>query len=439
MSTPRFQLPNPDESPNSLKNQSLILRCLQDPLYVVIKNPTPQQLAVLLRHVQASLPLATVGMIVESLRNETPLDRGALSYVAEKSKAAIEEGTSLVWHEGNPDLTRYVVISSPSEEQQHSEDEESSRTFSGDRFQLTIDRTDSGDVEVSLGWENGDCAESLESLNERWKRVNRVYIELDKEVPPWDLLPHAIERNHKNHDDEYTFDELTLVAYPMDPNVILQDLHDEKKGAGTRERDDSDLDEDGDEPDDPYGLFTGAQAEEAPDVDSEEADGERNAKTTSSGLKNSRTDEDDAEDLVMEGDDLTIIDPSPTQLNRIAQLSSMPMTRDIVERVINLTKENGLITVAGFDNLPAHISSALCIHRRATYILNGSLSETSRYSLDENDLNKPTMFTINLFRQRATSAGQADQVKSVLHWECFSPDCTVANWARIVEIARKRR
>ena len=415
MLTPRFQLPDPNQSPDSLKNKTLILRCQQDPLHVAIKNPTPPQLEALLRHVNASLPSSIVGGLVESLRNETPINRGDMSFVAEVSKATIEEATSLVWNKGQPELTRYVVISSLSEDRDTDDADDTHKRFSGDRFQLTLDRTSDGHVEVALGWENGDCAESLESLNARWKKINEVYQSLEKPSPPWDLLPHATERAKGSHDDEYVFEGLTLVAYPMDPDVILEDIQDSRE----HEPDIAAGHDDDDEPEDEFGLFKGVTTGESPHVDEEEED-DGDARPESPG------------------DDLTIIDPTPTQLTKIAALSSMPVTKDLIQRLMMLTYENGPITAERFEKVPSKVRESICVHRRATYILDGSLTESTRYSLDECDLNKPTMFTINLSSQKSTNPGQPNFLKSVLHWEFFSPECDVANWERIVAIARKR-
>lgn len=431
MHTPRFQLPNPDESPNSLKNQTLILRCMQDPLHVVMKDPNNFELGVLMRHVGVSLPFTVVRMIVESLRDDTPIDRGALSFVAEISKASVEEATSLVWNNGKPELTRYVVISSLPDEQE-SQTTESSRDFSPDRFQLTIDKTSKGEIEVALGWENGDCAESLDSLNERWKRMNALYKELGKDPLPWDLLPHASERETGSHDDEYPFQGLTMVAYPMDPDVILQDLNIEERTKreedheGNGNHHDHDRD-DGDESDDAWGLFHGVDTGESPDSDDEN-------ETPTSTLE----DEEASEYPAMPGDDLTIIDPTSRQLYSIAKLSSMPVSKELINEIMQTTREGAQLTPARFASVPADIREQICVHQRGTFILNGSMTETHRYALDEVDLNKPTMFCMNLYYQRPSSPKKEGILKSVLHWEQFSPNADVPNWDRIVDIARRR-
>ena len=429
MPTPRFQLPFPDESPDSLKNQTLILKCLQDPLHIVLKNPTPFEQDMLLRHVRAQLPAATLGMIIESLRNDTPLDRGALSYVAELSKVTIEDATSLVWNKGTPELTRYVVISSLADDRE-SENSEESRHFSSDRFQLTIDKLASGDIEVALGWENGDCAESLDSLNQRWQQMDSVYTSLKRPTLPWDLLPIAVEREEGSHDDEYVFEGLTMVAYPMSPDVILQDLESEERNKREGAHDESRDADENDDREDEFGLFEGVETGEAPDDDDDLED--NLAHDTSAP-------DADEESLAMPGDDLIIIDPSPVQLTAIAKLSSMPVSKEFIQRVMMATYEAAPITTSRFETIPTKAKEKVCVHTRTTYILDGSLTESRRYSIDECDLNKPTMFRIDLSRHKSSTPGKPDVLKGVLHWEHFTPECEVANWDRIVEIARRRK
>jgi hypothetical protein len=430
MHTPRFQLPFPDESPDSLKNQTLILKCLQDPLHVVIKNPTDFEQEMLLRPVGAQLPASTLGMIIESIRNNTPLDRGALSHVAEVSKVKIEDATSLVWSKGIPEVTRYVVISSlvPEGDDPHSEN---SHHFSSDRFQLTIDKLPSGDIEVALGWENGDCAESLDALNQRWRKMDAVYHSLKRPTLPWDLLSTATERAKESHDDEYIFEGLTMVAYPMSPDVILQDLEGTQQNKHESARENSqehDEDED-DDNDDPFGLFNGVHTGEAPDPDDEPEDDAVDTRESAETTAES--------ELAMPGDDLTILDPTPGQLTAIAKLSGMPISKDLVQRLMMTTYEGAQLTPMRFESVPAKTKEKICVHSRTTYILNRTFSDSRRYSIDECDLNKPTMFTIDLSREKATSPGRAEILKSVLHWEHFTSDCEVKNWDRIVEIARK--
>lgn len=429
MPTPRFQLPFPDESSNSLKNQTFIPKCLQDPLHVVLKNPTDFEQEMLLRHVGAQLPPATLGMIIENVRNNTPLERGILSHVSELSKVKIEDATSLVWNKEVPEVTRYVVISSIPEGQETSQSD-ALRHFSSDRFQLTIDRLASGDIEVALGWENGDCAESLESLNQRWRRMDSVYHSLQRPSLPWDLLPIATERAEGSHDDQYIFEGLTMVAYPMDPDVIVQDLEAEerdKRESARHSSEERDEDDD-DDLEDEFGLFEGVHTGETLDADDEPEGEGTNTLESAEG--------DEEEGLSMPGDDLVILDPTPNQLTAIAKLSGMPVTRELVQRLMMTTYEGAPIAPARFTSLPAKVRESICVHSRTTYTLNQTFSESRRYSIDECDLNKPTMFTIDLTRLKSSQPGRADVLKSVLHWEHFTPDCEVPHWDRIIEIAR---
>ena len=432
MLTPRFQLPDPDESPDSLKNQTLILRCMQDPLHVAIKNPSDGELEALLRQVPASLPTGALHMIIESLRENTPLDRGALSFIAEVSKATVEEATSLVWNDGKPELTRYVVISGLGEEPE-SDGPNSSQGFAPDNFQLTIDRTGTGDIEVALGWENGDCAESLEALNDRWTRMNEVYKSLGREALPWDLLPHAIERSAQSHDDEYVFEGLTMAAYPMDLDVILQDLETEER---LRQEDVQEASghhhDDARDDDDEWGLFQGVNTGEAPDDDEHAADFEDDSRSQSD------EGQDGSDALIMPGEDLTIIDPTSHQLTSIAKLSSMPVSRQLIEQLMQATREGAPLQPDKFKFVSAKIREQICLHQRGTFILNGSMTETQRYSLDEVDLNKPTMFCINLTYQTPSTPQPDGVLKSVLHWEHFLPDYDVPNWDKIVDIAKRQ-
>jgi hypothetical protein len=104
-----------------------------------------------------------------------------------------------------------------------------------------------------------------------------------------------------------------------------------------------------------------------------------------------------------------------------------------------MTREKAPIVPQDFEHLAPTVREPLAIHRRATYLLEGSFSEAHRYSIDEYTLDKPTMFSIDLFRQPALTHDSSDFVKGVLHWEIFTSDADIPNWDRIVRAAKERR
>ena len=442
MSTPRFQLNDPNEPSNSLKNLNFIPRFLQDPLFITIKNPTAAQQATLLDEAKAVIHPEAFHMIASALKNGTELDRNLLSHIAETGRVVIEEASSLVWNKATPEVSRYIVIRRlvPEESDMDLRDNQNSpELFSGDLFQLTLEHNGRGELEATLGWENGDCAESHQSLIRRWEMVDTVFRRLKMAPPPLDLLPCAAAHSDNRGDDEYNINGVTLVCYRINEDVILQDLSgdergrraDQDEGAEERLRDNEPDDDD----EDPFGLFTSAR------------DGVEQEPGSVSDLhlpsSSDYTDGNEFEDGVSEsypypGEDLTILDPTARQLTTIAQLSSMRITTDLAEHLLQMARTHAPLTSQDFEFVAPSIRDPLAFHRRVTYTLQGSFSEAHRYSIDEFTLNKPTMFSINLFRQPALTKDSGDFVKGVLHWEMFSDDADIPNWDRILKVAKER-
>jgi hypothetical protein len=225
----------------------------------------------------------------------------------------------------------------------------------------------------------------------------------------------------------------------MNEDVILQDLSRDERG---RRADQDEVDEDpfrdneaDDDDEDPFGLFTSAR------------DGVEQEPGSVSDLylpsSSDYTDDDEFEDSASEthpypGEDLTILDPTARQLTTIAQLSSMRITKDLAEHLLQMARTHAPLTAQDFEFVAPSIREPLAFHHRVTYTLQGSFSEAHRYSIDEFTLNKPTMFSINLFRQPALTKDSADFVKGVLHWEMFSDDADIPNWDRILKVAKER-
>jgi hypothetical protein len=440
MFTPRFQLNDPNEPSNSFKNLNLIPRCLQDPLFLTVKNPTPAQQNTLLQQAGAVVHHGVFDMIATALKNGTELDRNFLSIIAETGKVIIEEATSLVWNEGGPELSRYVVIKrlSPDDSETEYLNESEEEFFSGDLFQLTIEISKKGEVEATLGWENGDCVESHESLISRWQKIDSVFRELKTEPPGFDLLPYAVAHSDTRNDDEYNVNGITLVCYAVEADVIVQDL--DREGWASQNDPDDDDDErshdDDEDQEDEFGLFSSSQA----DVEGKELSlSDLHAPSARGYLSEDEASGDTQSSAPFPGEDLTIIEPTPGQLSTIAKLSSITIPRKLAGQLLEMTRTKAPVRPEDFDYLESGIREPLAIHRRVTYTLEGSFSEAHRYSIDECEFNKPTMFSIDLFHQPALTRDSSDLVKSVLHWEIFSADADIPNWDRIVKAAKDRR
>ncbi len=170
MHSPRFTFPHPEESPNSLKNRSLIITCLQDPRRVELKVPTIRDAEKLISHIGASVHPGVLAMAWDSLRENKPLDKGLISLTTPTSRATIEERETLVWHDSQSTVCRELTIRRLSrEEGSMSAQEESNCHDQAEDFHLevTLSRTEAGEVCVGVQWEDGAEAESITSLNKR--------------------------------------------------------------------------------------------------------------------------------------------------------------------------------------------------------------------------------------------------------------------------------
>ena len=95
-----------------------------------------------------------------------------------------------------------------------------------------------------------------------------------------------------------------------------------------------------------------------------------------------------------------------------------------------------------FEGHSARALKDLAIHRRTTYTMDRSLRTKHSYDLvtytTAEDLPDPSI-SIALSLERLPLPGEEPFIKSVFEWTTFSDVAKIANWDRILRIAKERR
>lgn len=439
MHSPRFTFPNPEESRDSLKNLNLIITCLQDPRRVELKVPTIRDAEKLISHIGASVHPGVLAMAWDSLRENKPLDKGLISLTTPTSRATIEEKETLVWHHNACTVCRELAIRKLSPpEGSISAAEESNCHDTADDFHLevTLSRTEAGEVCVGLQWQDGSEAESITSLNKRWEKIQEAFKVLGEQRVPWDLLPFAIEKSDKDDDDTYEFPKARLYATLFPAELVEHELEQERQAQARAERERSeDRDTESDEEDETWrdsSYSSEFERDEDEDVDS--GDGEDQESLPAEDPYTSQPSSSDQS--------LTILDPTPAQIRTIANLSQMRLTNGIVEEVIAFAKKESPLMPEAFECHASEALNDLAICRRTTYTMDRSLRTSHSYDFINHtaaeDLPDPSL-SISLSLQRLPVPGEEPFIKSVFEWTIFSDVARIENWERILQIAKERR
>ena len=441
MHSPRFTFPHPEESPDSLKNLSLIITCLQDPRRVELKVPTIRDAEKLISHIGASVHPGVLAMAWDSLRENKPLDKGLISLTTPTSRATIEERETLVRHDSQSTVCREITIRKLSpEEGSMSVAEESNCHDQAEDFHLevTLSRTEAGEVCVGVQWEDGAEAESITSLNKRWEKIQEVFKVLGEQCAPWDLLPFAVEKSDKDDDDTYVFPKVRLYATLFPAELVEHELEQEREAQARAEREKSeDRDTESDEDDERWGDSTYSSEVERDEDENKEADDEDLDEGESRDTDDPYTAQPYTPDQ-----SLTILDPTPLQISTIANLSRMPLTNGIIEEVIAFAKKGSPLMPEAFEGHSSQVLNDLAIYRRTTYTMERSLRTNHSYGFITHtaleDLPDPSL-SISLTLERLPLPGEEPFIKSVFEWTIFSEIAKIENWDRILRIAKERR
>jgi hypothetical protein len=437
MHSPRFTFPHPEESPNSLKNLNLIITCLQDPRRLELITPTIRDAEKLISHIGASVHPGVLAMAWDALRENKPLDKGLISLTSPTSRATIEERETLVWHDDTSTVCREITIRrlAPTEGSM-SVAEESNCHDAGDHFHLevTLSRTDTGAICVGVQWEGGSEAESMASLNKRWEKIQGVFTLLGEECAPWDLLPFAVEKSDRDDDDTYKFQRVRLYATLFPAELVELELKQEREAQARAEREDSDdRDTERDEDDETWGDSSYTSEFERDEDDEVEANDDEFEEGDSLPYSSQIHTPDQS---------LTILNPTPSQISRIANLSQMPLTPEIIEEVMAFTRKGSPLMPEAFEGHSSRALRDLAIHRRTTFTMDRSLSTTHFYDLvtytAAEDLPDPSL-AISLSVERLPLPGEEPFIKSLFEWTAFCEVAKIENWDRILRIAKDRR
>lgn len=409
MSSSRFSTSGPRGGQPELS--SLVLKCQQDPLDVILTDPTSDQLETALSHVGVSLHNAALDMTAEAISRDLPLDESVLSEVALTSNATIEErhtysGTEVV----REIIVRRLPFSDEGEEVDREVDEHGMIFVDERSLELRLAINSDDKLEASLSWENYDCSDSLNTLLDRWKRIDELFHALGKPELPWDISPFLKATSPDEGDDRYAFNGVTLCAYPADPEVIL-DYTDQKQWADPN---DSSFDNDEEEKDEEY--YTNSSEDDDSFEDQQSSDQDVSHRQP--------------------GDEIVIINPTARQLAKIANLSSAPMTKEVFEAVLSAIHQKRPFNAKSLANVSQDVLSKMSVHVRHTYHLEQGLTDSVSVHVDETDMAKPILFSVSLSNQESTIFGESDRIQAVLNWEQFSATATVKNWGKIVETSQ---
>lgn len=441
MHSPRFTFPHPEESPGSLKNLNLIITCLQDPRRLELITPTIRDAEKLISHIGASVHPGVLAMAWDALRENKPLDKGLISLTTPTSRATIEERETLVWHDDTSTVCREIAIRrlSPMEGSM-SVAEESNCHDTGDHFHLevTLSRTDTGEICMGVQWEGGSEAESIASLNKRWEKIQAVFTLLGEARAPWDLLPFAVEKSDRDDDDTYVFPKVRLYATLFPAELVEHELEQERQAQARAERErQEDWDTESDEDDESW-----KDSSFSSEFERDEDDGvEANDDECEEGDSLHREDPYPSH-IHTPDQSLTILNPTPSQISKIANLSQMPLTPEIVEEVIACTRKGTPLMPEAFEGHSSRALRDLAIHRRTTFTMDRSLSTRHSYDLvtytTADDLPDPSL-AISLSVERLPLPEEEPFIKSVFEWTAFSEVAKIKNWDRILRIAKDRR
>jgi hypothetical protein len=372
-----------------------------DPSELILLDPPQDKLDFCLSQVDTSLHPSVLEMIENSLKNELPLDVAILSQSAETSRALIEERVTLRIEEGQPRYIRAVVISKlrPPDGLELEHFDEDHRDLA-----LHISKSVTGKIEAILTWDDGNLSTDLTMLRERWERVDKLYTDLGLPVLPFDLGPLAHDPSGQDPDPLFDFKGTTLAAYLTPPEVIL--TYHENSNPTDEELS---LPEDGD----PASLFE----------DEEDEDEGTPSMSHRGALKPEP------------GEELTIMNPTATQLSKIANLSGLPASPALMKKLLDATLNGQDLTPQNFESLSVRDYENVAISSRKTFQLAGSLSRRTMISVEDIRDNEGVGFTLNLTHSAGVNSNKKASLQAVLNWTIFSLDAHVENWDRILRIA----
>jgi hypothetical protein len=261
---------------------------------------------------------------------------------------------------------------------------------------------------------------------------------LGEECAPWDLLPFAVEKSDRDDDDTYKFQRVRLYATLFPAELVELELDQEREAQARAERENSDdRDTESDEDDE-----TWSDSSYTSEFEQDEDDGV-GANDDEFGEGDSLHGEDPYPSQTHTPDQsLTILNPTPSQISRIANLSHMPLTPEIVEEVLAFTKKGSPLMPEAFEGHSSRALSDLAIHRRTTFTMDRSLNTRHSYDLvtytAAEALPDPSL-AISLSVERLPLPGEEPFIKSFFEWTAFSEVAKIENWDRILRIAKDRR
>lgn len=422
MSSQRYTTPN--NTPESdFDGGPLILKFEQDPRDITIINPTPEQLATALTHINAALHPEVLEMAEEAVRQDTPLNEKRVFLAAEVNRAHIEELVTTGWTTGNPEPIREIRIKRLPPQ---SEQEEEAREDEID-FQLLLRKTPKGEVEASLTWEVDDMAYNLNELRDRWSRVDTVCKSWGGDIFPWDLSQLTITPpSDEYRDTHYTHKGLRIGAYPAPADVIL-DYNDGQTPQRDLDDEDSFRSDPNEDADDERSEFALSSDDDEQGRSSADRDDDQDDSPNKSGNF-----------VEPEGHDIVIREPSAAQLARIARLSKLAINREAFEQAISALRSDLEVESRAFASTNADVLENIYFQSKRSYSLKGHLVQERTLAFHDANEENPVAFSIELTSRKNEKAGAPRVVDAWLHWEMLSSDAEVANWQQILAIAKQK-